>query len=149
MLNKKMKVSGVSCLLFLTVTSSAYADVSATSSAHANASVTSSTYADAFAHENSLINTSGTSKSYNWGDSSAAIYCNGRITVHTFPSGEYSDVLTVELYQPGDPRSWDSYTLQDGGKYNNNVSFKGLYGYFRVRVIPNDDSAKGTFYVEY
>ncbi|WP_342425209.1 hypothetical protein [Paenibacillus sp. FSL L8-0502] len=149
MLNKKMKVSGVSCLLFLTVTSSAYADVSATSSAHANASVTSSTYADAFAHENRLISTTGTSKTYNWGDSSDAIYCNGRITVHTFPSGHYSDVLTVDVWQPGDPRSWDSYTLQDGGKYNNNVSFKGLYGYFKVTVGPNNDTAKGTFYVEY
>ncbi|WDM21210.1 hypothetical protein [Paenibacillus polymyxa] len=149
MLNKKMKVSGVSCLLFLTITSSAYADVSATSSAHVDASVTSSTYTDVSTHENNLISTMGTSKSYNWGDSSAAIYCNGRITVHTFPSGEYSDVLTVALYKPGDPRSWDSYTLQDGGKYNNNVSFKGLYGYFYVRVVPNNDTAKGTFYVEY
>ncbi|MGW8959086.1 hypothetical protein [Paenibacillus sp. NPDC055715] len=144
MQNKKNKVVAMASLLFLTITSSAYADVSTTS-------VTSDTYSKVPTQENGLISTMGTSKSYNWGQTTAAIYCSGRITVHTFPKGQYyfGDTLYVSVYKAGSPVSVDSYTLQNAKQYNNTVSFKNLYGYYYINVEPSSSSMKGTFYVGY
>jgi L-ascorbate metabolism protein UlaG (beta-lactamase superfamily) len=131
-------------LLFLTIISSAYADVSTTS-------VTSDTYSKVPTQENRLISTMGTSNSYNWGQTTAAIYCSGRITVHTFPEGQYffGDTLLVSVYKVGSPVPVDSYTLQNAKQYNNTVSFKNLYGCHYINVEPSSSSMKGTFYVDY
>ncbi|MCC3378576.1 hypothetical protein ACFQ5D_19600 [Paenibacillus farraposensis] len=153
MLDKKVKVSGVACLLFLAITSSAYADASVTSSTYAVTSVTSDAYSKVPTQENHLIHTMGTTKSYSWNERSAPIYCNGKITVHTFPNTQGGDyALSVAVYKVGDTTShgpWTTYTLQNGSKYNNNVTLSGLYGYFEVSVTPGSDNAKGTFYVDY
>ncbi len=93
----------------------------------------------------------GTSDSYKWGQTTDAIYCNGRITVHTFPEGQYfeRDTLLVSVYKVGNPVPVDSYTLQNAKQYNNTVSFKNLYGYHYINVEPSSSSMKGTFYVDY
>ncbi|MDY8024240.1 hypothetical protein [Paenibacillus polymyxa] len=143
---KKTKILALGGLMFLTMTSSTYAETSTTS-------VTSDTYSKVPTQENSLIHTMGTTKSYSWDQRTAPIYCNGKITVHTFPNTQGGDyALSVAVYKVGDNTShgpWTTYTLQNGSKYNNNVTLSGLYGYFEVTITPALDNKKGTFYVDY
>lgn len=86
------------------------------------------------------------SLSYNIGEASTDIYCNGNVTISFSPKGGSSSVgVHVSAYEPGNPVPKDLQSFS--GDQSGSVTLR-LYGYHYF-LVKGDSGVTGTYKVTY
>ncbi|MEW4426299.1 hypothetical protein AB1I68_02405 [Paenibacillus pabuli] len=147
----KILLTGLTSIVFLSLSSPIFADTTNNLDSTFNAPVNKGVISTV--KQNDLIQAMGTTKNYAWGETSPAIYLSGTIKITTSPDKAHEGMrgsVYVTMYKPGEAQSVHSFTLTDGGLVNNNVTLKGFYGYHYIDVVSMETPKwNGTYNVTY